>query len=285
MNESIAIILLTYNRLELLKEVVAALKAQTLQPREFFVVNNSSTDGSGRWLEKQDGITVITQPNVGSSGGQYTGIKAAFDSGCQWIWTMDDDVVPDLDCLENLMKNMEYGTVHAPLRYNPDGTPFFNDTISFNLTNPFSSIWNDILSVKDLQNEYIDAVGITFEGPLFHRSLVEKIGLPEKKFFIYGDDTDYFIRAAKAGFKIRIVRDAMSMRKLPYADPNENFSWKHYYIIRNLIAIDVLNASKMVRIVRPIGYYIKWLTRCKKFSDVKTTTKAFIDGYFYKSEN
>lgn len=285
MNQSIAIVLLTYNRLELLKEVVAALKAQTQRPKEFIIVNNSSTDGSGEWLGRQVGITVITQPNVGSSGGQFAGIRAACDSGCDWIWTMDDDVVPEPDCLENLMKNIEPQTVHAPLRYNPDGTPFFNDTISFNLTNPFSSIWIRILSESDLQNEYIDAVGITFEGPLFHRSLVEKIGLPEKKFFIYGDDTDYFIRAAKAGFKIRIVRDARSNRKLPYVDPNEDFSWKHYYIIRNIIAIDVLNASFTVRLIRPFGYFIKWLARCRNLSDIKTTVRAFVDGYFYKSEN
>ena len=147
------------------------------------------------------------------------------------------------------------------------------------------SIWNDILSEKDLQNEYIDAVGITFEGPLFHRSLVDKIGLPEKKFFIYGDDTEYFIRAAKAGFKIRIVRDARSNRKLPYADPNSGFTWKHYYIIRNIIAIDVLSGSLPVRLIRPVGYFIKWLGKCRNLSDVKTTARAFIDGYFYKSEN
>ncbi len=285
MNQSIAIVLLTYNRLELLKEVLAALKAQTLRPREIIVVNNSSTDGSGDWLATQSGITVITQPNVGSSGGQYTGIRAAYDSGCNWIWTMDDDVVPEPDCLGKLMENIGPQNVHAPLRYNPDGTPFLNDTISFNLTNPFKSIWNDILSEKDLRKEYIDAVGITFEGPLFHRRLVEKIGLPEKKFFIYGDDTDYFIRAEKAGFKIRIVTRARSNRKLPYVDPNKDFSWKHYYIIRNIIAIDVLNASVAVRFVRPFGYFVKWLARCRNLSDIKTTAKAFIDGYFYKSEN
>ena len=97
-------VLITFNRLELLKEVLAALKKQTRKIDEIFVINNSSTDGTGEWLAEQDGITVITQDNVGSSGGQYTGIKAAYDAGYDWIWTMDDDVAPAEDCLEKLLE-------------------------------------------------------------------------------------------------------------------------------------------------------------------------------------
>jgi rhamnopyranosyl-N-acetylglucosaminyl-diphospho-decaprenol beta-1,3/1,4-galactofuranosyltransferase len=79
-NNIIAVVV-TYNRLELLKKVLESLRSQTLKPFKIIVVNNGSTDGTLEWLGNQDDLEIITQDNIGSSGGQFTGIKAAFESG------------------------------------------------------------------------------------------------------------------------------------------------------------------------------------------------------------
>jgi GT2 family glycosyltransferase len=283
-NNIIAVVV-TYNRLELLKKVLESLRSQTLKPFKIIVVNNGSTDGTLEWLGNQDDLEIITQDNIGSSGGQFTGIKAAFESGEDWIWVMDDDVIPAGNCLENLVKEIGKNRIHAPLRYDKKNKPFHNDVKKFNISNPFRSIWDGVIDKDDIKKEFIKAEGITFEGPLFHRTLVEKIGLPEKEFFIYGDDTEFFIRAVKAGYKIYVIRDACSQRQLEYADPSEEFSWKHYYVIRNIIAIDVLHGNLGVRTLRPFAYLLKWIFTSKSFNDIKTTFKAFKDGYFYKSGN
>jgi rhamnopyranosyl-N-acetylglucosaminyl-diphospho-decaprenol beta-1,3/1,4-galactofuranosyltransferase len=285
MNKTIAATILTFNRLEFLKEIIQAVRNQTLKPDEIIVVNNSSTDGTLEWLEEQDDLFVVTQDNTGSSGGQYTGFKTAYDRGHEWIWTMDDDVVPRPDCLEKLMENRDPNLVRTPLRITVEGGPFLNDTLSYNLTNPLKSIWVEILSEMYMNDDFIPAVGITFEGPCFHRSLIEKIGLPEKKFFIYADDGEFFIRAWKAGYKSGIITAAKLDRKLPVPDLMAEFSWKNYYVIRNIIAIDVLHGSPLVRWIRPWGYLISWLGRCKTIDNLKTVLRAFKDGYFYKSEN
>jgi GT2 family glycosyltransferase len=144
-------------------------------------------------------------------------------------------VVPEKDCLEKLMFDYEINTIRSPLRYTPEGKPYFNDAISYNLSNPFRSIWNDILNEKHLEMSLIPAIGITFEGPVFHRSIVKKIGFPEKGFFIFGDDTEYFIRASKHHAKIVIVRDARLNRKLAVVPNNKNYGWKLFYMVRNII--------------------------------------------------
>lgn len=285
LDETVAVVVITYNRLKFLQEIVESLRNQTRKPDKIFVINNSSTDGTEEWLAGQQDLTVLTQDNVGSSGGQYTGIKSAYESNCDWIWTMDDDVIPDNNCLELLLENTDKSTIRTPLRYTPEGTPFLNDAIDYNLKNPFKSIWNDILSEKDLNNLQIKATGITFEGPLFHRTVVEKIGLPEKKFFIYGDDTEYFIRAVKAGFAIVIIRNAKFQRKLPAPVTVKHLQWKLYYVVRNIIAIDVLHGNLPVRLIRPFAYLIRWVFRCNNMKDISTVIKAFFNGYFYKSAN
>ncbi len=284
MQGKIAVIVITFNRLEFLKEVIHSLKNQTYKVDKIFVIHNSGTDGTQEWLDSQDDLKVITQPNTGSSGGQYTGFKAAFESGYDWIWTMDDDVIPELNCLEELIKDFDINTIRTPLRYLPNGDAFLNDCIDFNLSNPFKSLWNGIVKKEDLANQYIKANGITFEGPIIHRNIIEKIGFPEKKFFIYGDDTEYFIRAKKAGANILVNTNAKMQRKLNYIDSNV-FNWKHKYIIRNIIAIDVLHGKLIVRLLRPFAYFLKWLYRSKSIDDYKTTIKSFFNGYFYKSEN
>ncbi|MDQ1265199.1 MAG: hypothetical protein QG635_349 [Bacteroidota bacterium] len=284
MNE-VAVVIVTFNRLGFLKEIIDAVRKQSYRVDKIFVVNNTSTDGTSEWLAEQDDISVITQDNVGSSGGQYTGIKAAYNSGAEWIWVMDDDVVPVENCLEILINIITEDSIITPLRFTPKGLPFTNDTLELNLTNPFRGIIKRVISESDLTNDLIKAEGITFEGPLFNRKLIEKIGLPEKKYFIYGDDTEFMVRALKANFKIFISTKARLNRKLELLDLKKEFGWKHYYIIRNIIAIDVLNSPLHIRLIRPFGYLAAWLLRCRSFKDIKTTFRAFLDGFFYKSEN
>ena len=48
-------------------------------------------------------VKVINQENTGGAGGFYTGVKFAYENGADWVWTMDDDVVPNYECLEELM--------------------------------------------------------------------------------------------------------------------------------------------------------------------------------------
>ncbi|OYT15066.1 MAG: hypothetical protein B7C24_15020 [Bacteroidetes bacterium 4572_77] len=287
--DNLAIGVVTYNRLELLKKVVLSLRQQTVKPHKIYIVNNASTDDTSTWLDEQlkesDDLIVINQANLGSSGGQYTSIKSMFEAGYEWIWIMDDDVMPAPTCLEELTKDLLKDEVRAPLRYDIQQKPYMNDTIELNLTNPLKSIWTRIIDEKDFENSKIPAEGITFEGPLFHRSIIEKVGYPEKPFFIFADDTEYMIRVKKVGGTCVIMRDARLNRLLPVPEDMYKFTWKHYYLIRNIIAIDILHGTLGVRLIRPFGYLFNWLRRSKSFSDFKDTMRAFIHGYFYKSDN
>jgi GT2 family glycosyltransferase len=115
--------------------------------------------------------------------------------------------------------------------------------------------------------------------------LVDKIGFPEKNFFIFADDTEYFIRAKKADYDMFIVKSAKMDRLLPAPNLENDFTWKHYYIIRNIIACDVMHSNLITRTLRPLFYTLKWLNRANTKEDRKTVWKALKDSYFYKSGN
>ena len=101
---NIIAVVVTYNRIELLKRTVRCLQ-QNKPVSSIVVVNNGSTDATAEWLKTQSGLTVINQANVGGSGGFYTGMQYAYQAGADWIWCMDDDVFPRADCLERLLQH------------------------------------------------------------------------------------------------------------------------------------------------------------------------------------
>lgn len=233
----ITAVVVTYNRVELLKRNIRCLR-QNKPLSSIVVVNNGSTDGTAEWLSAQTDLTVVTQENVGGSGGFYTGMQYAYREGADWIWCMDDDVFPRADCLECLLKYAERDGVGilAPRRLQ-EGRIYTHDFLSFNLTRPFSSMYEGRLAKMQV-TEPTEVSGTAFEGPLIRRDVVEKVGYPNKDFFIFCDDTDYCLRSVRAGYKILYVPSALMDKQLffsndTWAERNRKKKWKRFYQIRN----------------------------------------------------
>lgn len=232
----IVAVVVTYNRFLLLQRVIASLTGIE-EVSQIVVVDNGSTDGTAEWLDQQDGLTVIHQVNVGGSGGFYTGINKAYESGADWIWCMDDDVAPQPDCLRNLLKEATHPQIGilCPKRMTDDKT-FVNECGKINVTSLFSSMHQEKLSEDITVPTKIE--GMVFEGPLIRREVVESIGLPNKDLFIFYDDTDYSYRATLAGFKVvyipsAIMRKEVFFQQHSWADKLEKKRWKHFYQLRN----------------------------------------------------
>ena len=231
-------VVVTYNRCELLKKAIYALKNQTFQLDTILVINNGSTDGTKKWLEEQDGLLVITQENLGGSGGFWRGIKEAYALGADYIWCMDDDVHPYDDCLEQYMRVMpEEGGILAPQRL-LDGKDivYGGECLHFNFFNPFATLKKDAMETDvNHADNTMSVEAIAFEGPIISRSVVEKIGLPERELFIFWDDTEYSYRAFKNHFQILYVKKAKFYKEdlLQKRMPSVKRSWKYPYMLRN----------------------------------------------------
>ena len=237
----IAAVVVTYNRLELLKRVITALKSQTIPVDKIIVINNGATDGTKEWLDSQDSLIAIHQENVGGAGGFYRGIKEAMTTEAEWIWCMDDDVFPTSQCLEQLILHYtaeDKTGILCPKRL-MDGKAFISETRKQNLSNPLKYIFDDSLEAEMLNNnETVEIEGMAFEGPLIRREVVENIGLPNKDLFILYDDTDYSYRAILAGYKVKVVSNAIMEKychhnTLSKKDTIIRNKWKLKYHFRN----------------------------------------------------
>lgn len=233
----ITTVIVTFNRLELLKQGIECLRKQQ-KLTGIIVVNNGSTDGTREWLDAQPGLLVVHQDNVGGSGGFYTGIERAYSEGADWIWCMDDDVFPRPDCLDRLLPYTDRPEVGilSPRRL-LEGKVFTHEFRHFNFTNPIGSLHGRKLA-KQQVNQATEIVGADFEGPFISRRVVEKIGLPNRELFIFCDDTDYCLRAHLAGFKLLYIPEALMDKHKFFSDDtwtsrNRKKKWKRYYQVRN----------------------------------------------------
>ncbi|MBM4328703.1 MAG: glycosyltransferase family 2 protein [Deltaproteobacteria bacterium] len=96
-NPFISVIIPTYNRLELLKQAVDSVRAQTFRDFELIVVDDGATDGTGAWLEGQSDLRPIYQANRGIASSRNAG--AAIARGA-WLAFLDHDDLWAPDKLE-----------------------------------------------------------------------------------------------------------------------------------------------------------------------------------------
>lgn len=241
--ETVAVVIVTYNRSELLRGCLAALAASTRAPDAVFVVDNASTDDTRAVLEARDDLPlrpIHLSENTGGAGGFHTGVRAAYDAGFDRIWLMDDDVVPAPDCLGVLMAAA--GPALMAVREDRHGRICEKAATVFDLRNPLAirpkrEMVEDRYPTRAAMPAQVPIENVAFEGFLVHRRVVEAIGLPDPGFFIFYDDVDYAVRARRAGFEIAAVRDAVLVRRLDFDQQHDMASWKGYYMYRNLFVV------------------------------------------------
>ena len=259
-------VVVTYNRLELLKEVMQALKSQEYFLHAIVVVNNGSTDGTREWLNAQDNIITRHQANSGGSGGFYTGIEHATRIGAEYIWVMDDDTIcrPEslrilVDILSKVKSDIGFigskciWTDGSPHYMNiPDIKPTFNKRIPFNIYDEHNILLTESSSFVSL---------------LISADAVRKVGLPYREFFIWGDDQEYTRRITKAGYLGLYCINSIVLHKTPvnyfpdfYRDTVKNL-WKHKHGFRNEFF--------MVKKNKGILYFSLWLTMKVGYTSMK----------------
>lgn len=239
----LAIVIVTYNRLSLLKGCLASLQKQVFQIDKVFVIDNASNDGTEQFLKSYQGLpleTIRQEENTGGAGGFSKGVKLAYEKGFDWIFLMDDDVFPEPNCLSTLMKYKLPAMI--AVREDINGQLVERSAIEYNLNNPFclnpkrKSISEFYKNRKNMP-EILNVHNIAFEGFMVHRDIVQQVGFPDPDYFIFYDDVDYALRIRGLGYTIIAVRDAVLVRQLDFDQKAALNSWKAYYMFRNLFHI------------------------------------------------
>lgn len=190
-------IVVTFNRLDCLRISVHNLRGQTCPLDKIIIVNNGSTDGTAEWLAQQSDLHVINQENLGSGEGFRLGMSVAYESGCEWLWLMDDDLVVPEDALARLIEKA--AAEEIPI-INPliaaDTEP---DNLSFGLSPQIRTV---AAAQEAAKAGLIEGLINPFNGFLIHRRALDQIGLVKGEMFMSGDEVEYMLRARKHGLRL-----------------------------------------------------------------------------------
>ena len=231
----------TYNRCALLERCLDQLAAQTRAPDEVLVINNASTDGTLQMLASRP-VRVISQPNLGSAGGWHRAIAHALEHGFDAVWLMDDDGFPDSAALGQLEDVLAGDFVCASSVVVHEDEP---DRFVF----PFPLLnagGNPVLLARRRKLRTVTELKTTspegrypfahlFNGALISTRAIRDIGNVERRYFMFGDEVDYFLRLSRIG-KVLSITDAI--HRHPDVSRRALTSMKFYYYIKNTIIIN-----------------------------------------------
>lgn len=234
------IIVVTYNRIELLKECISALFKQKYPIKQICIIDNASTDSTGEYLNYVSTVdkrikVIHEKENKGGAFGFWKGLREFKNDETDWAVMIDDDAILDIDFLfriANAIKNNPQ--VHAFT-----GTVITNNKISLKHRKVHKNKWilykYKMIPTEQYENDfYIDIA--SFCGLVIDQYIVNRIGLPMREYFIWQDDVEYSIRVRK------ITRILNISKALIYHKENntenyifEKIPWKYYYGYRNLV--------------------------------------------------
>ena len=289
----LAAVIVTFNRKELLGENIRMLLKQTRPFDKIFVVDNCSTDGTPEYLKDQGWmddprfVYVKTHANIGGAGGFYTGAKAAYEAGADYIVLMDDDGrAADGHTFENLLRETERLHAENPKLF-VNSLVRQGELLSFKMGSKYT-VAEALAAAKD---GILDGEANPFNGTLVSRELVAEIGYPNPDFFIKGDEVNYKQRSFDAGAKVVTVVDSDYIHPRP--ETNERIvlgkrvpffveaPWKEYYAARNFTYMYKQNGwYKAIAFELIFVKLLAILTmKCKKTAAVKMLAKGVKDGW------
>ncbi len=318
--ETVCVVLVTFNRKKLLLECLEVIKKQTRPVDAIYIIDNASQDGTPELLKSESYIPKLppfnlTEPyeiehqvrnlidgnliriyyvrmheNTGGAGGFHEGIKRGYEKGYDWLWVMDDDGLPEINCLLYLFRGYEIvktegliGStfVAAPTVKNREN----KNELAFDIPHRFLIEHNVILA---------NGWGSFFNGVLIPKEVIKTVKYPLKEMFIWGDEVEYYKRIIKNGFNVLTFRNAILYHpkdrlkrytkrifgigiyageldwKAQYAFMNNGYIAKtfgKYYgiklIVANILAVFLIKDYSLRRLLFILKYYFKGLS--KKF--------------------
>ena len=192
-----AAVIVTHKRVELLRYSLEQVVQQTHPVDWVVVVDNGAEDEVRELLTELAGdkaVYLASHTNLGGAGGFAYGFLHALALGADAIWCADDDGRPaDEHVLETLYRvaQREQLAEVSPVVCNIEDP----NKLAFPLRQGLT--WHR--RRDELEGDYLPQYASLFNGALISAKAMERIGVPDYRLFIRGDEVEYHRRLAQSG--------------------------------------------------------------------------------------
>ncbi len=229
----ILVVSLNYKTAEMtLRSVRAALAAMEGLDAELVIVDNDSGDGSYErisravseedWAQGQPIRVIRSDHNGGFGAGNNVGIRAGMSDGTapDYVYLLNSDAFPAPDAIRRLYDRLE---THPKAGF--AGSYIHGEEGDAHVTAfRFPSIWSELEGamrfgpVSRLLRHQSVPIGVPVATQrvgwlagasiMMRQDVLDQIGLFDATFFLYFEETDLCLRAARAGYETHYVRDS-----------------------------------------------------------------------------
>lgn len=247
-------LIVTYaDRFNLLEKVISQLIQLNIS--KLVIVDNNSNRNSWERLKSYQEklankvILIRNESNLGSAGGYSVGLEYINSKiSCDYIWLLDDDNLPEPDALDKLLLANEYlgsdkKNILSSSRHSSRSQDY--NSIYFGISKKYrkNSIcgWHfvDMFRQINIKNKPIEKQFFLMKnevapygGLFFHKSVIDIVGLPLTKLFLYGDDHEWTNRMASMGFSLILCSES-KINDIDIVTINNVSPEKTFYQIRN----------------------------------------------------
>lgn len=286
---NVGVACVTQDRPEDVATLIDALRVQTDPVASLSLVDAGRTPLDEAELRERIGGAFElnyrrSEANLGGAGGFALAILTALASGAQQVWLMDDDAHPeDPDCLRILRAAArDRGlAVVSPLIVAPQD----HSLLSF----PYRLEGGITHRRADLEPlGFLDSYANFFNGALVDESVFFRVGLPDLKLFLRGDEVDFLVRLRRSGLPFGTVTTTAVSHppgwdeehvvvpgRLQVLIPPGEFKQRHFFRNRGYVS---WHYKRVVQLgADAIGYPAHYL-RNRDLKGLRTWAKLYTDG-------
>ena len=215
------IVILNWNGWHDTIECVKSLRKLTYANYEIIIVDNDSTDESVEKLKAEFPQIHLIQAgkNLGFAGGNNLGIEYALKKQADYILLLNNDTVVCEDLIEKLLEPIECSGsvgITGPVNY------YYDEPNKIWASGAVIQNWwlnkrVDVTSDKIDTGQYSGFRTVDYipgSCMFVRREVFEKIGLLDERFFLDFEETDFCLRAKRAGYGTVVASKAKIWHKV-----------------------------------------------------------------------
>lgn len=240
---TVGVVLVNYNGLADTRECLHSL-AQIRSSRWFpVVVDNASSENSMAIEAEFLGCPVIRQSvNRGWAGGNNVGIRHCLDRQADYIILLNNDTRVDPLLIDRLVRAVDahhgFGILGPVIRNFDPPYDIQTEGCTFNAPERPEFFQRRPVPLKVCDIPAVTEVDIVNGCCLMLSSaVIRKIGLIDERFFLVHEESDYCLRARRAGFRCGIIGEALVWHKGSQSFRRAGLRTQRYYDSRNLFLL------------------------------------------------
>jgi GT2 family glycosyltransferase len=246
-------VILNTNRRQDTLECLDSLAANGYENHSIIVLDNASTDGSAdaiRSMHPSVRVLPLSQ-NFGYAGNNNVGIEAALADGADWVFVLNEDTILAPDCIARLVdageRDQRIGIV-GPMVYHHNeqnviqsaGGKLSRDWTAFHLG---ENALDEGQFAETHPVDWISGCAI-----LVRRPVIEDVGMIDARYFYFWEETEWCLRAGRAGWEIVHVPEAKLWHKGVQRDYRPKPTVTYYATRNRLMTLAKHHAPVAVRL-------------------------------------